>query len=90
MAGYKKGTPGYLAQQAKYHQTLVSKFGSEEAMKNYYREIAAIGGRNGHTGGFAANPENARIAGRKGGAISSRSATKKTLEERRKIYEEKQ
>ena len=34
---------------------------------NFYAKIGAKGGRNGHTGGFAANPELAREAGRKGG-----------------------
>lgn len=34
---------------------------------DFYRKIGAKGGRNGNTGGFAANPELARIAGRKGG-----------------------
>lgn len=33
---------------------------------NHYKKIGAIGGRNGHTGGFAANPELAREAGYKG------------------------
>lgn len=46
--------------------------------KDFYREIGAKGGRNGHTGGFAANPELARIAGRKGGQISKRGAGKAT------------
>ena len=40
---------------------------------NFYRRIGRIGGRNGHTGGFAANPELARIAGAKGGKISRRT-----------------
>ena len=39
---------------------------------NFYAKIGAKGGRNGRTGGFAANPELARIAGRKGGQISRR------------------
>ena len=39
---------------------------------NFYRDIGRIGGRNGTTGGFAANPELARIAGAKGGKISRR------------------
>lgn len=39
---------------------------------NFYSDIGKIGGKNGHTGGFAANPELARIAGRKGGQISRR------------------
>lgn len=38
----------------------------------FYEEIGRKGGKNGHTGGFAANPELARIAGAKGGRISRR------------------
>lgn len=43
---------------------------------DFYAKIGAKGGKNGHTGGFAANPELARVAGAKGGRISRR--TKKT------------
>lgn len=43
---------------------------------DFYAKIGAKGGKNGHTGGFAANPELARIAGARGGRISRR--TKKT------------
>lgn len=39
----------------------------------FYARIGAIGGKNGHTGGFAANRELAREAGRKGGTISRRT-----------------
>lgn len=39
---------------------------------DFYAKIGAKGGRNGHTGGFAANPQLARIAGAKGGRISRR------------------
>ncbi len=39
---------------------------------NFYAKIGAKGGRNGHTGGFAANPDLARVAGAKGGRISRR------------------
>lgn len=39
---------------------------------DFYARIGAKGGRNGHTGGFASNPELARIAGAKGGKISKR------------------
>ncbi|HEU5122260.1 MAG TPA: hypothetical protein VFT59_05450 [Candidatus Saccharimonadales bacterium] len=42
---------------------------------NFYAKIGAKGGRNGTTGGFAANPELARIAGAKGGRISRRRKT---------------
>lgn len=39
---------------------------------NFYKNIGAIGGKNGHTGGFAADRELARIAGARGGRISRR------------------
>lgn len=41
--------------------------------ENFYARIGQKGGQNGHTGGFAANPELARIAGAKGGRKSSRA-----------------
>lgn len=44
--------------------------------KKYGREYYAAIGRKGHTGGFAANPELAREAGRKGGLISKRGPAK--------------
>lgn len=39
---------------------------------NFYAKIGAKGGHNGTTGGFAANTELARVAGKKGGQISRR------------------
>jgi hypothetical protein len=39
---------------------------------DFYKNIGAMGGKNGHTGGFAANKELAREAGRLGGLISKR------------------
>jgi general stress protein YciG len=47
--------------------------------KDFYAEIGRKGGRNGHTGGFAANPELAKIAGAKGGRISKRGKAKKDI-----------
>lgn len=46
--------------------------------KDFYARIGAMGGKMGHTGGFYANRELARVAGAKGGRISRRSAVKKT------------
>ncbi len=46
---------------------------------NFYAKIGRKGGQNGHTGGFAANPELARIAGAKGGRISRRGKTKAVM-----------
>lgn len=46
---------------------------------NFYAKIGRKGGQNGHTGGFAANPQLARIAGAKGGRISRRGKVKTTV-----------
>lgn len=56
--------------------------------ENFYANIGKKGGEAGHTGGFCGCPERAKIAGAKGGAISSRSKDKPSLEERRKKWEE--
>ena len=59
--------------------------GKRAAAKNlardpdFYTKIGKIGGRNGTTGGFAANRELARIAGKKGGQISRRGSAKKGM-----------
>jgi len=45
-------------------------FGALDAER--HREISSKGGRMSRGGGFAANPELARKAGRKGGQASSR------------------
>ena len=65
MAGTKAGGQ-------KAANTNTAKYG-----KDFYAEIGRKGGRNGHTGGFAANPELAKIAGAKGGRISKRGKAKK-------------
>lgn len=52
----------------------------ESQGNDFYKRIGQIGGRNGHTGGFAANPELAKIAGQKGGKISRRRSAKKEVE----------
>lgn len=67
MAGTKEGA-------AKAVATIRDRYGDD-----YYVRLGRIGGQNGHTGGFAANPELAREAGRKGGAISRRGPAKKSM-----------
>lgn len=64
MAGTKEGGK-------KAAQTNMQRHG-----KNFYREIGSMGGKNGHTGGFASNPELAKIAGAKGGRMSRRGKAK--------------
>lgn len=44
--------------------------------ENFYATIGRKGGQNGTTGGFAANRELARKAGRLGGTISRRGKRK--------------
>lgn len=48
---------------------------------DFYAKIGQKGGRNGRTGGFAANRELARIAGAKGGRLSRRGPAKKKTAE---------
>ena len=48
-------------------KTNKDRYGSE-----FYKKIGKVGGKKSTTGGFAANPELARIAGRKGGKASKR------------------
>ena len=64
MAGTKAGDKAAA-------ETNKKKYGSE-----FYARIGQMGGQKGRTGGFFANRDLAREAGRKGGRISRR--TKKT------------
>lgn len=59
--------PGTKAGGLKAAETNKKKYG-----ENFYARIGAMGGQKGHTGGFAANIELARVAGRKGGLRSKR------------------
>lgn len=63
---------GTKAGGLKTAQTNRRKYGDD-----YYSRMGRKGGQMGHTGGFAANPALARIAGAKGGRISRRGPAKK-------------
>lgn len=63
---------GTKAGGLKATQTNRRKYGDD-----YYSRMGRKGGQMGHTGGFAANPALARIAGAKGGRISRRGPAKK-------------
>lgn len=56
----------------KWMATMIAKHGSREAVIEKQRRIGSKGGKNGNTGGFAANRELARTAGAIGGRISRR------------------
>ena len=66
--------PGTKIGGQKAAQTNKAKYGDD-----FYKIQGRKGGRNGHTGGFAANRELARIAGAKGGAKSRRGRSKKNI-----------
>ena len=57
----------------------------EKHGEDFFSLIGSKGGRNGHTGGFAAHPELAREAGRKGGYKSSRKGVKNG-QRKEKVY----
>ena len=59
--------PGTLAGGKAAAATNKAKYGED-----FYQKIGKIGGKKGRTGGFFANRELAREAGRKGGQISRR------------------
>lgn len=63
MAGTKAGG-------AKARETNKKKYGND-----FYARIGSMGGKLGRTGGFYANRELAREAGRRGGRISRRTKT---------------
>ena len=50
--------------------------------KDFYARIGAMGGKAGHTGGFFANRELAREAGRKGGLKSGRGPSTRIVRRR--------
>ncbi len=69
MARPKKGEPGYEEANRKWRETMAARHGSAS---EFMAKIGQKGGQNGHTGGFAANRELAKAAGRKGGLKSKR------------------
>jgi len=58
---------GTKAGAQRMRETLIEKHGSEEAMREWFRSIAAVGGRNSNTGGFYRDYDRARESGAKGG-----------------------
>ena len=70
MAGTKQGG-------IKARQTMIAKHGDEAKYASWMADIGRKGGKAGHTGGFYANRDLARIAGAKGGRISRRGPAKK-------------
>lgn len=52
--------------QKKWWTIQIKRHGSVDAVRKYQRQVGADGGRSSNTGGFFANPELARQAGRKG------------------------
>lgn len=78
MARPKKGTKGAEEATLKWRKTMQQKYGGAAGVHKMMSRIGARGGRNGHTGGFAANPALAKLAGEKGGRMSKRGAKNET------------
>ncbi len=59
----------------KWKETMVAKYGSEEALKAHLREIASIGGKKatGMVGFATMSPEMRRQLGKEGGKKSRRN-----------------
>lgn len=86
MARPKKGTKGDEVATAKWKNTMRKKYGGVDGVHNMMRIIGSKGGQNGHTGGFAANPALARVAGAKGGKISRRGPEGTQKEKREFVW----
>lgn len=67
MARPKKGTKAGDLATAKWRATMLAKYGSEEAFHKAMQRMGEKGGKASNTGGFAANPQLAKVAGAKGG-----------------------
>lgn len=80
MARPKKGTKEGDIATLKWKETMIKKYGGQNGFHEKMREVGEKGGRASSTGGFYANPELARRAGAKGGAISRRGEATKTKE----------
>ena len=79
MSRPKSGTKEGKIASEKWKHTMLKKYG-KDGLRRRMQEIGAKGGRNGHTGGFAADRELARVAGAKGGRISKRDGAKNWYE----------
>lgn len=74
--GYTYGSAASKASRLRQRGVNLKLFMTTDS--EYFARIGAIGGHNGHTGGFYARRDLASAAGRKGGKISKRN--KKELE----------
>lgn len=66
-----------------------SRTNRERYGEDFYKKIGAIGGRNGHTGGFAYNNALAIVAGSKGGSKSRRGLKFLGMKGHKYMYEVK-
>lgn len=85
MARPRKGTPGHIKAHKKWQETMLKKYGSEEALTEQFKKIGKLGGSKSANKGFASTkrgedgltgPERARLVGAIGGFKSRRGRVK--------------
>lgn len=62
-----------------------AKTNKERHGQDFYKGIGKSGGKKSRGGGFAANPELAKLAGAKGGKISRRGKAKESAKETKSV-----
>lgn len=72
MARPKRGTKAGEEASRKYRETMAKKYG-EDGVHKFFANIGSRGGRAGSTGGFAADPTKAILAGTIGGLRGKRA-----------------
>jgi general stress protein YciG len=77
--------PGTIKGGIKAAQTNKKKYG-----RGFYQTIGAMGGKISRGGGFAANPELARIAGARGGRGANKYTASELKEYKRQLKEAKE
>ena len=72
----RKGEKGYEQANERWHKTMEERFGDADGVHKKLQEMGRKGGLAGkgenYKGGFASDPEKARLYGRKGGRRSKR------------------
>lgn len=75
MSRMKRGEKGHEEATRKWRESMLARFGSEEALRRHLQGMGRSGGKKSTGGGFASNRQLAREAGRKGGMMHAARGT---------------